>query len=82
MSEKERLGSPDQCECAFPVPQSPHELGVPVHVGSGSPPELEANTESFFVRRTEPQWGQGVPFHSVERTRTSLLFPHWPQLNS
>ncbi len=44
--------------------------------GSASPPE-EAKTENFFWSLVEPQWGQGVPFQSAERTRSSLS---WPQL--
>jgi hypothetical protein len=33
---------------------------------------LEENTESFLDSFLEPQWGQGVPFQSEDRTSTSL----------
>jgi len=33
---------------------------------------LDAKTESFFFNFTEPQCGHLVPFHSLERTSTSL----------
>jgi len=62
-----------QCECALPVPHSPHERGWPVQAGFAAlPATLEANTERLFVNFVEPQCGQGVPFHWVERTRISL----------
>ena len=62
-----------QCECALPVPQRPHDFGVPVQVGAGSAlPEPDAKTESFFFSFLEPQSGQGVPFQFDERTRISL----------
>jgi hypothetical protein len=57
----------------------PQELGVPVQEGSDAAPPLEANTESFFESFVEPQWGQGVPSHWVERTRISLSFRHFSQ---
>jgi hypothetical protein len=49
--------------------------------GAEPPPSLtdEANTESFFKILVEPQWGQGVPFQSLERTSSSLSFPHFAQ---
>ena len=64
------------------MPHIPQELGVPLHEGASPalslPPE-EANTESFFESRVEPQWGHSVPFHSIERTRISLSRSHFPQ---
>jgi hypothetical protein len=63
------------------VPHIPQERGFPLHDASveSAPPPLEANTESFFVRRFDPHLGQGVPFHLLERTRISLSTPHFPQ---
>jgi hypothetical protein len=43
------------------------------------PPALDANTDSFFASFTEPHWGHFVPFQSLERTSTSLSFPHFSQ---
>jgi hypothetical protein len=58
----------------------PQDPGLPVQLGSGSPPPpAEANTESFFVRRFDPQWGQAVPFQSLLRTRISLSRSHFSQ---
>jgi hypothetical protein len=55
------------------VPHRPQELGVPEQLGAASEPApLEANTESFFCSFTEPHCGHFVPFHSLERTSTSL----------
>jgi hypothetical protein len=56
----------------------PQELGLPEHeAGSeASPPTLEAKTDSFLASFVEPQCGQGVPFHSLERTSNSLSSPH------
>ena len=69
-----------QCEWGRPVPQRPHEPGVPVHEGPSltEPPE-DANTESRFDSWDDPQWGHLVPFHLLERTRISLSFLHFPQ---
>ncbi|HMO64191.1 MAG TPA: hypothetical protein PKE47_03015 [Verrucomicrobiota bacterium] len=67
------------------MPQRPHELGWPVQAGASpapSPATDEAKIESFFVRRTEPHAGQGVPCHVVERTSTSLSRPQSSQWNS
>ena len=52
----------------------PHERGLPLQDGASlAPVEADdANTESFFNSLTEPQCGHLVPFHRVERTRTSL----------
>jgi hypothetical protein len=43
---------------------------------------LAENADSFFVNFFEPQCGQGVPCQRLERTRTSLSFPHFSQTNS
>ena len=40
---------------------------------------LDAKTENFLVSFLEPQLGHGVPSQSLERTRTSLSFPHFSQ---
>jgi len=62
----------------------PHELGFPLHDGPSllSPPPEDAKTDSFFVSLVEPHAGHFVPFQSFERTRISLSFPHFSQLNS
>jgi hypothetical protein len=54
------------------------------HAGAASdmPPPADANTESFFSSRVDPQWGQAVPFQSLDRTSSSLSFPHLPHSNS
>jgi hypothetical protein len=62
------------------VPHIPQERGFPEHDSpSLSPPPLDANTESFFDNFFDPQCGHSVPSQSVERTSTSLSFPHFPQ---
>lgn len=64
------------------MPQRPQEWGVPVQAGASPlslPPVEEAKTENFLESRVEPQFGHRVPFQSLERTRTSLSFSHWPQ---
>ena len=75
-----------QCRCGPPPQQRPHDFGVPVHspppadaAEAVAPPPDEANTESFFSRRVEPQCGQRVPFQSLERTSTSLSVSHAAQ---
>jgi hypothetical protein len=74
---------PAQCECGFPVPHIPHELGVPEHDGvAPSFAVEEAKTENFLESFVEPQCGHLVPFQSLERTRTSLSRSHFPQWNS
>jgi hypothetical protein len=53
-----------------------------LHAGASPPLPLgveEANTESFFVKRVDPQCGHCVPSHLLERTRISLSFSHLPQ---
>jgi len=35
---------------------------------------VEANTDNFFVSFLEPQCGQGVPSHRLERTSNSKSF--------
>jgi hypothetical protein len=58
----------------------PQELGTPEHPGAElSPATLEAKTESFLASRVDPQCGQAVPSHLVERTRISLSFSHFAQ---
>ena len=59
------------------MPHIPQERGVPLHLGGAllSPPPPEANTESFFDKRFEPQRGQAVPFHFADRTSISLSLP-------
>jgi hypothetical protein len=63
------------------VPQRPHELGVPVQAEASAEfsPPLEANTDSFFVKRLDPHFGQAVPSQRLERTRISESTPHFPQ---
>ena len=39
----------------------------------------EANTDSFFVSFFEPQCGQGVPSHRLERTSNSKSFSQLAQ---
>jgi hypothetical protein len=56
----------------------PHDLGVPVQVGSVLFP-VEANTESFFASLAEPQCGHLAPFQSLDRTRISLSRSHFSQ---
>ena len=71
-----------QCECGRPVPQRPHEWGVPLHEGASPPPApatLEANTESFLASFVEPQRGHAVPSQFVDRTRISLSSPQVAQ---
>lgn len=62
----------------------PQERGLPEQDSPlpSPPPALEANTESFFASFSEPQCGHFVPSQLLERTSTSLSFPHFPQLNS
>jgi len=63
------------------VPHIPHEPGLPEQeAGSDeSPPVLDANTDNFLASLVEPHFGQGVPFQRLERTSTSLSFPHFSQ---
>jgi hypothetical protein len=68
-----------QCECAFPVPHKPHDRGFPVHTGASSAPPEDANTDNLFFNFFDPQCGHGVPSHLLDRTSTSLSFPHFPQ---
>jgi hypothetical protein len=51
-----------------------------VHSGGAlAPAEAEANTDSFFVRRVEPQRGHSVPSQFMERTNTSDSLPQASQ---
>lgn len=52
----------------------PQAEGLPAGQSKLFSPMLEENTDSFFASWVDPQWGHGVPFQSVERTRTSLSF--------
>jgi hypothetical protein len=73
-------GGCGQCEWGLPVPHSPQELGWPVQPGSApSRPLLEAKTDNFFISFVEPHFGQGVPFHWVERMSSSESCPHFSQ---
>jgi hypothetical protein len=63
----------------LPVPQSPHDFGCPVQTGASSAPLLDANTDNFLLNFVEPQCGQAVPSHLMDRTSNSLSFPHFPQ---
>jgi hypothetical protein len=61
----------------------PHERGVPLHdAGSADSPPPEAKTDIFLVNFLEPHLGQTRFVDLLERTRISLLAPHFPQLNS
>lgn len=61
--------------------QPPPPRGAIPHAGAAPPasPMLDANTENFLLNRLDPQWGQGVPSQSEDRTSTSLSFPQLPQ---
>jgi len=50
-----------------------------VHTGPASAAPEDANTDSFLVSFFDPQFGQDVPSHLLDRTSTSLSFPHFPQ---
>lgn len=39
----------------------------------------EANTDSFFDKRVEPQWGHWVPSQLLLRTSSSLSLSHFSQ---
>lgn len=61
----------------------PQEPGLPLQEGSDAALfPAEANTENFFDSFVEPQCGHFVPSQSLERTRISLSFRHFSQLNS
>jgi hypothetical protein len=60
----------------------PQELGWPLQDAPAAAelsPPLEAKTDSFLAKRLDPHFGQAVPSHRLERTRTSESFPHFPQ---
>jgi hypothetical protein len=63
------------------VPHLPHEAGLLVQEAPSDdpPPMLEAKTDNFFVNRFAPHLGQAVPCQRLDRTRTSLSAPHFPQ---
>jgi hypothetical protein len=69
-----------QCECGWPVPHRPQELGTPEQEGTlFCPLTVEAKVENFLDNFVEPHLGQGVPDQSLERTRISLSAPHLSQ---
>lgn len=43
-----------------------------IAVEAPEPPPDEAKTDNFFSSRVDPHFGHRVPFHSLERTSTSL----------
>jgi hypothetical protein len=57
----------------------PHEPGLPEQDSDVWPATFEANTDNFLVNFFAPHLGQGVPCQRLERTRTSLSFPHFSQ---
>jgi hypothetical protein len=58
----------------------PQELGLPEQDGASAvSPPLEEKTDNFFVSFFEPHFGHGVFSQRVERTKTSLSAPHFPQ---
>jgi hypothetical protein len=62
------------------VPHIPQERGLPEQpAGSEASPPPEAKTDNFFDSFFDPHFGQGVPFHLLERTRISLSAQHFPQ---
>jgi len=63
------------------VPHIPHEPGLPLQESPAEDPPatLEAKTDSFFFNFLAPQLGQAVPCQRLDRTSTSLSFPHFPQ---
>jgi hypothetical protein len=65
----------------LPVPQSPHDRGVPVQADPLrlSAAAAEANTENFLESLVEPQRGHLAPCHLLERTRISLSVSHFSQ---
>jgi hypothetical protein len=72
-----------QCLCRLRPPQQQPQEPDEVEQAGASPPSVpppaDANTESFLVKRVDPQQGHGVPFHLLDRTRISVSFPHFPQ---
>jgi hypothetical protein len=64
------------------LPSAPQAAPSPAQQASPLlvlPLAVEANTDSFLVRRTEPQRGHFVPLQSLERTRISLSLSHLSQ---
>jgi hypothetical protein len=59
----------------------PQERGLLEQDASGAllPGTLEAKTDNFFEIFFEPHFGQGVPCQLLERTSSSLSFPHFSQ---
>jgi hypothetical protein len=61
-----------------PLPQPPLPSQDRLALGRLPPPE-EANTDNFLESIADPQCGHLVPFHLLDRTRTSLSSSHLPQ---
>jgi hypothetical protein len=60
----------------------PQELGTPEQLGGAAgvaPAVAAAKVENFLDNFAEPQCGHFVPSQSLERTRISLSFSHFPQ---
>jgi hypothetical protein len=59
----------------------PQELGTPEQLGAAgvAPALAAAKVENFLANFAEPQCGHFVPCQSLERTRISLSFSHFPQ---
>lgn len=70
---------PPEQQCPPPPAGMPQGAQAPPPESAGTE---AANTESFFISWVEPHFGQGVPFQSADRTRSSLAFPHALHSNS
>jgi hypothetical protein len=60
----------------------PQDFGTPEQTGAPSvapEAEVEAKVENFLWSFVDPQRGQGVPSHLLERTSTSLSVSHASQ---
>lgn len=60
----------------------PQELGTPEHDGAAEvvlPAAEAAKVENFLDNFSEPQCGHFVPCQSLDRTKISLSFSHFPQ---
>jgi hypothetical protein len=62
-----------------PLLSTPQAAPSPAQQTSLLLPALEANTDSLFVSRAEPQCGHFVPVQSLDRTRISLSLWHLSQ---
>ena len=54
-------------------------LGWPSQLAGALAATLAENTDSFLASFFEPHLGQGVPFHLLDATKTSLSAPHFSQ---